>query len=263
KRILVTGWFSFEDGHATAGDLLACELICEWLKAAGCGYDVALVPALGVGVDWRSVDPQCYSHVVFVCGPFADGPNVRELLDRFACCRLIGVNLSMLVPLDQWNPFDLLLERDSSADARPDITFLSQGTRVPVVGVILVEPHEGALDQVANQAIHRLIQSREMVAVPIDTRLDTNTSRLRSAAEVESLIARMDLVITTRLHGLVLALKNGVPAIAIDPIPRGFKIERQAHTVGWPVVLPVDELTNERLEKAFDFCLTEEARKTA
>src|SRR5262249_29635219 len=59
------------------------------------------------------------------------------------------------------------------------------------------------------------------------------------------------------------ALKNGVPAIAIDPIPRGFKIERQAHTVGWPVVLPVDELTNERLEKAFDFCLTEEARKTA
>jgi polysaccharide pyruvyl transferase WcaK-like protein len=70
----------------------------------------------------------------------------------------------------------------------------------------------------------------------------------------------MDLVITTRLHGLVLALKNGVPAIAIDPIPRGFKIEGQAHTVGWPVVLPVDGLTNERLEEAFDCCLTADAQ---
>lgn len=262
-RILVTGWFSFEEGHATAGDLLACDLVCEWLEAAGCGYDIALVPPLGVGVDWRRVDPGCYSHVVFVCGPFGDGPNVRRLLDRFARCRLVGLNLSMLVPLEQWNPFDLLLERDSSMGARPDITFLSRGTRVPIVGLILVEPHEGALDQVANQAINRLIQSRDMVTVPIDTRLDTNSTGLRSAAQVESLIARMDLVITTRLHGLVLALKNGVPAIAIDPIPGGFKIERQAHTVGWPVVLPVDGLTNERLEKAFDFCLTEEAQKTA
>src|SRR6266481_2477666 len=102
-----------------------------------------------------------------------------------------------------------------------------------------------------------------MVTVPIDTRLDINSSRLRSAAEVESLISRMDLVITTRLHGLVLALKNGVPAVAIDPIPGGFKIERQAHTVGWPVVLPVGGLTNERLEEAFAYCLTEEARTTA
>ena len=158
------------------------------------------MPPLGVGVDWRSVDTECYSHLVFVCGPFADGPNVMRLLDRFACCRLVGVNLSMLVPLDQWNPFDLLLERDSSADARPDITFLSRGKRVPVVGLILVEPHEGALDHVANEAIDRLIQSREVVTVPIDTRLDTNSTGLRSAAEVESLIARMDLVITTRLH---------------------------------------------------------------
>jgi glycosyltransferase involved in cell wall biosynthesis/peptidoglycan/xylan/chitin deacetylase (PgdA/CDA1 family) len=262
-RILVTGWFSFEDGHATAGDLLACDLVREWLEAAGCPYDVALVPPLGVGVDWRSVDPECYSHVVFVCGPFGDGPNESRLLNRFARCRLVGLNLSMLVPLDQWNPFDLLLERDSSAHARPDITFLSRARRVPVVGVILVEPHEGALDQVANAAINRLIQSREMVTVPIDTRLDTNSTGLRSAAQVETLIARMDLVITTRLHGLVLALKNGVPAVAIDPIPGGFKIERQAHTVGWPVVLPVDGLTNERLEEAFAYCLTEEARTTA
>jgi glycosyltransferase involved in cell wall biosynthesis/peptidoglycan/xylan/chitin deacetylase (PgdA/CDA1 family)/SAM-dependent methyltransferase len=262
-RALVTGWFSYEDGHATAGDLLACDLVCEWLKAAGCQYDVAFVPPLGVGVDWRSVDPDCYSHVVFVCGPFGDGQNVMQLLDRFASCRLVGVNLSMLVPLDQWNPFDLLLERDSSAGARPDITFLSHGTRVPVVGVILVEPHEGALDQVANEAINRLIQSREMVIVPIDTRLDTNSTGLRSAAEVESLIARMNLVITTRLHGLVLALKNGVPAVAVDPIPGGFKIERQAHTVEWPVVISVNGLTNERLEEAFDYCLTAEARTTA
>jgi hypothetical protein len=46
----------------------------------------------------------------------------------------------MLQPLDEWNPFDLLLERDSSATARPDITFLSRQPKVPVVEVVQVHP---------------------------------------------------------------------------------------------------------------------------
>ena len=49
---------------------------------------------------------------------------------------------------------------------------------------------------------------------------------LRTAEEVESLIARMDVVLTTRLHGLVLALKHGVPVVAIDPIAGGAKLRR-------------------------------------
>src|SRR5205814_9835753 len=86
---------------------------------------------------------------------------------------------------------------------------------------------------------------------------------LRSAAAVESLIARMDVVLTTRLHGLVLAIKNGVPAIAIDPIAGGAKVLRQANTIDWPLCFPADALDDGELNAAFDFCLTAGARAQA
>ena len=34
-KVLVTGWFSFVDGEATAGDLLAREVACGWLERDG------------------------------------------------------------------------------------------------------------------------------------------------------------------------------------------------------------------------------------
>jgi hypothetical protein len=265
-KSLVVGWFSFERMGATAGDLLARDLVCGWLDSAGHSYDVALAPPFPDGVDWRSVDPQTYSHVVFVCGPFGNGWPITDFLSRFAECRLIGLNLSMIESLDAWNPFDLLLERDSTADVRPDITFLSHQAQVPVVGVVLVHPQSEykrmGLHYTADDAVYRLVTSREVSVVAIDTRLDLNGTGLRSPAEVESLIARMDVVVTTRLHGLVLALKNGVPALAIDPIAGGAKIRRQAEAIGWPIVFTADTLTDEVLQKAFDYCLTTSARAT-
>jgi hypothetical protein len=266
-KVLIAGWFSFEQMGATAGDLYARDLVSRWVERAGLPYDVALASPFQGGVNWRDLDGGDYSHVVFVCGPFGNGWPITEFLPHFAGCRLIGVNLSMLQPLDEWNPFDLLLERDSSATARPDITFLSQQPQVPVVGVVLVDPQSEYGDRarhgVANEAIARLLASREVAAVAIDTRLDVNRTGLRSPSEVESLIARMDVVVTTRLHGTVLSLKNGVPPLAIDPIAGGAKILRHAQTVGWPVVFTADALSDERLQEAFDYCLTEEARAQA
>ncbi|MDZ8024541.1 MAG: polysaccharide pyruvyl transferase family protein [Nostoc sp. DedQUE11] len=266
-KILVAGWFSFEKCNTTAGDLMARDIVCEWIEKAGYAYDVALAPPFVGGVDWRLVDPHTYSHVVFVCGPFPYVKLSNDFVEHFSSCSLIGVDLSMIEPIDRWNPFDVLLERDSSAISRPDITFVSRQPKVPVVGVILVHPQHEYKDkgrhQIAHEAINRLIASREMVTVPIDTGLDPNQTNLKSAAEIESLIARMDFVVTTRLHGTVLALKNGVPVIAIDPIAGGAKIVLQTKTIGWPVVFNAENLTDEALQQAFDYCQTEAAREKA
>ena len=188
-KILVAGWFSFEYGHATAGDLLARDLVCEWLDSAGVGYDVALDPPFQGGVDWRRADPAAYTHVVFVCGPFTRGEYEAEFLSRFFRSVLIGLDLSMQIPPTEWNPFDFLWERDSSEAANPDITFLGKRPCVPVIGVCLVEPYEGAWVDVANAAVRRLARSREAAVVEIDTRLDANATGLRTAAEVEALLA--------------------------------------------------------------------------
>lgn len=159
-----------------------------------------------------------------------------EFLSRFHQSRLIGLNLSMLEPLHQWNPFDLLYERNSTEDVRPDIVFLSGRAKVPVVGVCLVEPYPGAMDAEANEVILRLIDKKEAAIIYIDTRLDKNSTHLRTPAEIETMISRVDVLVTTRLHGAVMAIKNGVPVVAIDPEKGGTKIVDQMNKIGWALV---------------------------
>ena len=72
----------------------------------------------------------------------------------------------------------------------------------------------------------------------MDTRLaHGNWRNPATAAQVEAVIGRVDVVVTTRLHGLVLALKHGVPALAVDPVAGGAKVAAQAAAWGWPVLL--------------------------
>jgi hypothetical protein len=267
SKVLVTGWFSFEHMGASAGDLIARDLACRWLERAGLSYDIATVPPFTDGINWRDADPRAYARVLFVCGPFGNGEPLLEFLERFAG-KLVGLNLTMLQSLAEWNPFQFLIERDSSRATNPDIVFGAHPPpRVPLVGLAQIdaqpEYRKRDLHQEADEALRRLIASREMAVVPIDTRLDQNRTGLRTPAEVESLIARMDVVLTTRLHGMVLALKNGVPVVAIDSVAGGAKVRRQADAIGWPIVFNIDRLTDADLQRAFNYSLTPDARGEA
>jgi hypothetical protein len=258
SRALVAGWFSFEGMGASAGDLMVRDLCSQWLSSAGWHVDQAVIPSLGRGVDWRTCDASQYDLVVFACGPFGNGWPVTEFLERFSGTKLVGLNLSMLESVEDWDPFDVLIERDSSRTRRPDVSILSAPPSRPLVGVVLVHPqaeYEGAMHEVANAAVDRLISMREVVAVPIDTQLEQNSGRLTSAQQIEALIARMDAVVTTRLHGTVLAIKNGVAPVVIDPIAGGRKVMAQARSLGWPKAYAADELDEVELASALDFCL--------
>lgn len=262
-RTLVAGWFSFTGTGATVGDVMAKDVVCAWLDEAGMPYDVAIVPAFGPGVDWRTVDPSRYSHVVFVCGPFYRS----DLLRRFERSKLVGVNLSMTEPVALWNPFDLLYERDSEDEARPDLAFGAPLAELPVVGFVPLpsgDADRGERGDTANELLRRLLVSRRVAVALLDTRLEGRVDGVSvSPAAIESLIRRLDLVVTVRLHGLALALRNGVPALAIDPVDGGGKILRQAKALGWPAVLHVGEATDRRLAEAFEFCLSDEAKTLA
>ena len=201
--------------------------------------------------------------VVFVCGPFLRGALEAEFLSRFVNSRLVGLNLSMDLPLEEWDPFDFLIERDSSRAVNADMVFLSRKSSLHVIGLCLVEPHPEADVEAANGFVDRLVSACELSVVRIDTRLDVNGSGLRTPAEIETLIARMDAIVTTRLHGLVLALKNGVPVIAIDAVPGGGKIRRQASAIGWPLVFTLEDVTDEKLIESLDYCVSTEARDQA
>jgi hypothetical protein len=272
KRALAAGLFSFPTHGATAGDLIACQVICEWLTDAGMEYEVAFAPPFTGGRDWRGLDPRDYSHVVWICGPLGKRTEVFSRLKRrfpSGTRRWIGVNLSMTDPVEEWNPFDVLLERDSNRNERPDLAFASERQRVPVVGLVQVEPFTPLFpdrdrQEDARAAVRRLAYARPAAVVEIDTRLDIeNASGLRTPAEVETLIARMEVVVTTRLHGLALALMNGVPAVAVDPVAGGDKITAQARAVDWPCAFAVDDASDDVLGEALNFALSSEGRARA
>ena len=186
---------------------------------------------------------------------------------RFPHCELIGVDVSMLDPIEKWNPFSLLLERDSSRTVAPDLAFAGQSESVPVVGVLKVhhqnEYGRRARHDDANSAIDRMLTRTQVACVPIETRLDTNDAGHHSAGQVESLIARMDAVVTTRLHGCVLALKHGVPPLVIDPIAGGAKVRRQCEAIGWELIFTVDDLHDDLLLAAMHQALDPHTRERA
>ena len=251
----------------TAGDLLSRDVVLSWLSQAEIPFDVAVAETFGQGLDWRIADPEAYSHLVFVCGPFGNGPPLSELLERFSESRLIGLNLSLLAPLEEWDPFEVLFERDSSRCARPDLSLLAQPVLGNVAGLILVHSQKEYGDRgchaAADAALIKVLEEKQILSIPIDTCLEDNLGRLKYPAQIEALLTRMDFVATTRLHGLVLALKNGVPALAVDPIRGGAKISYQANILAWPAVIGVDDISESRLADLCEYCLTAEAHVKA
>lgn len=280
-KLLITGWFSFDGQDITAGDIMASEVLCRWLDDAGIPFEVAMSQRFG-GTSWKNYSPDAYSHVIFVCGPLNKPSRFRsrnpfkgpqkgtfeQFLDHFASSKFVGLNVSLPMSLSEWNPFSFVLERDSERTVRPDLVFASTQAKVPVVGLIQIGHYQGEYQDrsrkdAAHQAIDAFIQQRELAMLRIDTNLIGNQGGLQTAAQIESMIAKTDVIITTRLHGLVFALKNGIPAVAIDAIAGGAKVSAQAKVLGWPAILRAEETNIESLGQQFDFCLTSQARKLA
>ena len=264
-KVLVAGWFSLRQGGATAGDVMARDVACAWLAERAIPFDVALEPALGDGVDWFRVAPARYSDLLFVCGPVGPELQVAELIDRFHSCRRTALNVS-LVGDPAWRPFDVVIERDGGGEGRPDLALGAPARRVPVVARVEIHrqaEYPSARPEAAHVAFDRLLAQREAAVLAVDTRLDPAVPGRRTAAEVEALIAAADVVLTTRLHGLVLALRAGLPALAVDPVPGGGKVLAQAHALSWPAALTVDDLDDELLERHLDWCMEPAAREAA
>lgn len=264
--MLLTGWFSFPDGEATAGDVLALHRAEDVLRRAGLAYDVAWSP--GFRPDALHLDdvvPGRYGQLVFVCGPL-HGPQVEELHRRFAHCARIAVGTSVLDPdSPAVTGFHRVLARDAPATA-PALDLAAGAPALParpVVGVVLTHgQHEYGParrhDAVAG-AVTSWLHGKDCARLELETRLDAHDWRLcATPAQLESVLLRLDLVVTDRLHGMVLALRAGTPALAVDPVAGGAKVSAQARTCGWPALVPAEHLERSgtgELDRWWDWCL--------
>jgi hypothetical protein len=280
-RVLVTGWPSFLHGEATAGDVLAMEAVREELTRAAVECELAWSPVFRPGaLTLEEADPARYTHLVFACGPL-QGQDIERLHRRFSGCRRVAVGVSVVDIADPAAAgFHVILPRDGSGvPPMGDLASAPEPERapemVPVAGVIRVSGQAEYPGRARNEAVcaalTQWLDGCGCALVPLDTRLDPRDWRLcGTPAELEAVIGRLDLVITMRMHGLVLALKHGVPALAVDPVAGGAKVTAQAQAWQWPAVVTIglDEATEEaldpgRLDEWRDWCLSPAGRDAA
>jgi hypothetical protein len=279
-RVLLTGWFSFLEGEATAGDVLAAEAVRHALQQASVPHETAWSRVFRPdALHLDAANPADYTHLVFVCGPVHSTPGrpggpapLLDLHRRFSRCRRIAIGVSVPDPADPAvTGFDVLLRRDGAglAGAAPDLSLCTPApARVPLVGVILTEGQYeyGARRHHAQVArvLDGWLGGLEAARIPLDTRLDSHDWRLPATpGQLHAMLCRLDAVVTTRLHGLVLALRAGVPAVAIDPVRGGAKVTAQAAVLGWPAVLPAEGAAPAALDHWLAWCLSPPGRSLA
>ncbi|WNV74677.1 polysaccharide pyruvyl transferase family protein [Geodermatophilus sp. DSM 44513] len=257
-RVLLAGWFSFDEVIATVGDELGADVVAGWLTDAGVDHDVAWAPYLQRGVDWRDVDPAGYTHLVFVSGPLADRPLLRELTAAFAGARRWAVNVSV-VQESARGLFHRVWERDAAGLARPDLAVEGPDPDAPVLAVAFTpaqgEYGERSQAERVRGAIEEWLADRALPWFELDMDL-YEKPHARRPAQVEALVRRADVLVSMRLHALVLGLKHGRPVVACDPIAGGAKVTAQAAALDWPLVLPAEEVTAEALDAALQRALS-------
>jgi hypothetical protein len=272
-RVLIVGWPSFLHGEATAGDVMAMEAARVALSAASFQCDLAWSPVFRPGGRTLEASPPVdYTHLVFTCGP-VHGWQIEQLHDRYRGCYRVAVGVSVIDATDPAvTGFHAVLPRDAPGTAgRLDLAATVPVPALPVAAVILA----GAQPEYAARGRHgplaeelgEWLATLDCARVVVSTRLAYGDWRSpATAAQVEAVIARADVVVTTRLHGLVLALKNGVPALAIDPVADGAKVAAQAAAWSWPVVLATSGnpvLDRGELGRLWDWCRSAEGRARA
>ncbi|MTE21780.1 polysaccharide pyruvyl transferase family protein [Streptomyces sp. TRM43335] len=262
-RALLTGWFSFLHGEATAGDVLALHRLQEILEDSGIPHETAWSPGFRPGeLSLEDADPARYTHVVFVCGPL-HGPQVAALHERYAHCVRVAVGVSVIDPDEPAvRGFHRVLPRDADG-ARPTADLAAAApplSATPVAGVVLTHGQ----GEYGGRRRHGEVAERvtgwlaglDCARVELDTRLARDDWRLCATPDqLQSVLARLDVVVTDRLHGLVLALRAGVPALAVDPVAGGAKVTAQARVHRWPALVPAERLTERELGRWWRWCL--------
>jgi len=251
KRCLVAWWGALARGGETIGDLYAVIRACRLAQEAG--YEVNLATSVTYRelrgfacVGWDTLMPAEVDLLMFVCGPLiGESAAFTALTDRYAGVPSVAAGVSVLTAADGtvWNPFDVTLARDGVdpgfgdlAGFRPRTPQVTQEVRR--IGLCLRNAQReygeaaslhGAAAELARSATDRFAAS----VVELDTRLH---GRVEEAEAIERAFAAVDMVITTRMHGALLALAMGKPTLVIDQVRNGAKVSAVVGGLGWPVL---------------------------
>lgn len=255
---LVLVWWGTWQRGATVGDRLAVDNLSRRLREAGLSHSLLSHPIHAAVGDLATSDPFALAPqiktLVFVCGPMVGTKRVRRLL---WCCRhttVLAAGVSLLEQQQEVNQtlkafvardgvpgaiFDLAVDSILSPElhARPER--LAQ----PRIGICLRGSQK---DYGADRDQSRLAESlMESIVGRLPAhyeRINTVLSAGNTPEKILCQICSVDLLLTTRLHGSLLALASGVPVIALDQISGGGKLTEVLGRITWPYCFPVDKV---------------------
>jgi hypothetical protein len=264
KKTLIIGAFSDIGKNATFGDVQAKEVLAAWLNENKMDFDVIdNVSDIRKAQLIEEIDPNKYDTLIYVCGPF--GKN--KIYKKFSHCLKIGLDISIINNEDHYlndsDGLNFIIPRESPNKTNPELAFEATSNKVLVVGLCLVHfqnPIETSRHQQTYVAVKKYFKDSGNAIIKLDTLITTpirkNPTNITSISQFESLVRKCDVIITSRLHGLVYSLKNNIPVVAIDPILGGGKVTKQANELGWPVIINGDNLSSEdisiAIQKALD-----------
>lgn len=147
------------------------------------------------------------------------------------------------------NPFDSVLAREGRPEVFEDVAIAAPPCadwevrarrRRPTIGIVLRGRQneygpENCLwertEALAQEAASLLRKKHRGRVVLIENQLGRSGL---PQVEIEAQYAACDLILTSRFHGAMLALRHLVPFIAIDQIQGGAKVTRLVGRTGWP-----------------------------
>lgn len=235
-KALLIGWFSSDLGTATTGDLLAMENVADRLSQSGVDTYALGTSVPGFRVRWVTIsDAMQFDIAIWICGPLA-GTFPLDLRTKVSCNRWIAVNVSDVGQDHVTRAFDAVWWRDSASQHSADLALRQVRTHdLDSVGLLFVGPQkEYAIDHslLVSRVIDEWKRLTRRVWINLDTRFPANSVGQDHPLAIASQIGSVSALITTRLHGAVIASALGVPVLPIDQIPGGGKLSVQLDLLG-------------------------------
>ncbi|TIS62134.1 MAG: hypothetical protein E5W93_05355 [Mesorhizobium sp.] len=266
-------WYGSLKNHGTIGDLYAAQSVAARMKALGVNFKHLTagtefeIP--GERVTIEKIVESNYATLIFVCGPMIkDHPIIETIINRFPSLKKIGVSVSLFAQshINYIQPFDATLAREGSYPRFEDVAILAPQQMTPkrvreptdpvVVGLVLrgEQSEYGSQNSLhddtsalALRVLHSLATNYQVKTVEIEHHL---TRAGRKPFEIEALYSSCDLVLTSRFHGAILAMRNEVPFIAIDQIRGGGKLTSLLSDSGWPFVFRIEHAKGDEVVRA-------------
>jgi hypothetical protein len=288
KRKMLVAWYGSFFQNGTVGDYLAVNSLTRFLEENNFEFDCASYKAFeglkGKTLTLDEIIPEQYDVIIFCCGPILKNhPHLSNLFEKFKHAYKIGISVSLL-PQDHfnyYNPFDYVLARENNEINYEDIAVLAVSTfekkrhkrgRITVGLALRNEQFEYGVENCkyieANGYIKKLADKltekkeakvnrlhdvfrdpnkaiQQENIIEIENHLERSH---RTPSEIEGLYNECDIILTTRFHGSILALRNNIPFIAIDQIENGAKVYGLVSQTGYPFVWKINDVSYEKLE---------------